>query len=48
VYNGSLKDITWYMIAGNHDWYSNVIAQVDYFWDFNSKFFLPALYYVRE
>ncbi|CAG8458454.1 9528_t:CDS:2 [Scutellospora calospora] len=48
VYNGTLSEITWYTVAGNHDWYANVTAEVDYFWDINSRFFIPALYYVRQ
>ncbi|CAG8681731.1 14750_t:CDS:2, partial [Dentiscutata heterogama] len=34
--------------AGNHDWYTNVTAEVDYFWDVDWRFFLPSLYYVRK
>ncbi|CAG8698698.1 23095_t:CDS:2 [Dentiscutata erythropus] len=48
VYGGQLANITWYSIAGNHDWYNNVTAEVDYFWDIDSRFFLPALYYTRK
>ncbi|CAG8461260.1 14776_t:CDS:2, partial [Cetraspora pellucida] len=48
VYNGRLKKIYWYMVAGNHDWYTNVTAQVDYFWEKNIRFFLPSLYYSRR
>ncbi|CAG8750901.1 17079_t:CDS:1, partial [Racocetra fulgida] len=48
VYGGRLKAVTWFTVAGNHDWYSNVTFQVDYFWDDDSRFFLPALYYVRK
>ncbi|KAF0486240.1 Metallo-dependent phosphatase [Gigaspora margarita] len=48
IYGGRLKDITWYSVAGNHDWYNNVTAEVDYFWDVDSRFFLPSLYYVRK
>ncbi|CAG8672104.1 2914_t:CDS:2, partial [Dentiscutata heterogama] len=48
VYNGTLKEIYWYMVAGNHDWYTNITAQVDYFWEKNLRFFFPSLYYVRK
>ncbi|RIB26712.1 Metallo-dependent phosphatase-like protein [Gigaspora rosea] len=48
VYGGKLKDITWFSVAGNHDWYSNITAEVEYFWDVDSRFFLPSLYYVRK
>ncbi|CAG8622575.1 8852_t:CDS:2 [Gigaspora rosea] len=48
MYGGRLKDVTWFSIAGNHDWYNNVTAEVDYFWDVDSRFFLPSLYYVRK
>ncbi|CAG8578944.1 14794_t:CDS:2 [Dentiscutata erythropus] len=48
VYGGRLKDIKWFTVAGNHDWYNNVTAEVDYFWDVDSRFFFPSLYYVRK
>ncbi|KAF0501609.1 Metallo-dependent phosphatase [Gigaspora margarita] len=48
VYNGTLKEIFWYMVAGNHDWYTNVTAQVDYFWEKDIRFFFPSLYYSRR
>ncbi|CAG8691482.1 17000_t:CDS:2, partial [Cetraspora pellucida] len=48
VYGGQLKNVQWFSVAGNHDWYSNVAAEVDYFWDDDSRFFLPSLYYVRK
>ncbi|CAG8468538.1 7304_t:CDS:2 [Cetraspora pellucida] len=47
VYGGKLKDLVWYTVAGNHDWYTNVTAEVDYFWEIDQRFFLPSLYYVR-
>ncbi|CAJ0828974.1 9362_t:CDS:10 [Entrophospora sp. SA101] len=49
VYNGpKLSKLTWYSVAGNHDWYSNITAQVDYSLNKNSRFFLPSLFYVRR
>ncbi|CAG8838291.1 14685_t:CDS:2, partial [Gigaspora margarita] len=48
MYGDRLKDVTWFSVAGNHDWYNNVTAEVDYFWDVDSRFFLPSLYYVRK
>ncbi|CAG8456512.1 6028_t:CDS:2 [Acaulospora morrowiae] len=48
VYHGRLAEIPWYSVAGNHDWYNNVTAEVDYFWTKNHRFFLPALFYVRH
>ncbi|CAG8461918.1 15312_t:CDS:2 [Acaulospora colombiana] len=47
-YGGNLRKIPWYSVAGNHDWYTNVTAEVDYFWDVDWRFFLPSLYYVRR
>ncbi|CAG8566337.1 8622_t:CDS:2, partial [Paraglomus occultum] len=49
VYNGKkLSSINWYTVAGNHDWYNNVSAQIDYSLHKNSRFYLPALFYVRR
>ncbi|CAG8514192.1 14832_t:CDS:2, partial [Dentiscutata erythropus] len=48
VYGDNLADVTWYTVVGNHDWYNNVTAEVDYFWDIDSRFFLPSLYFVRK
>ncbi|KAG9307545.1 hypothetical protein G9A89_023110 [Geosiphon pyriformis] len=48
VYTGSLSTIPWYTVAGNHDWYNNVTAEVDYSINKNSRFFLPSPYYVRR
>ncbi|CAG8681795.1 9393_t:CDS:2, partial [Cetraspora pellucida] len=43
VYGGQLKNVQWFSVAGNHDWYANVTAEVDYFGDDDSRFFLPSL-----
>ncbi|RHZ74054.1 hypothetical protein Glove_227g151 [Diversispora epigaea] len=48
VYKGRLAEIPWYTVAGNHDWYNNISAQIDYFWTKNPRFFFPALFYVRH
>ncbi|CAG8731171.1 25775_t:CDS:2, partial [Dentiscutata erythropus] len=48
VYGGRLNETIWYTITGNHDWYTNVTAEVYYFWDVDWRFFLPSLYYVRK
>ncbi|CAG8585786.1 14619_t:CDS:10 [Acaulospora morrowiae] len=48
VYNGpKLSKLTWYSIAGNHDWYTNVTAQVDYSLTKDSRWFMPSLFYSR-
>ncbi|RIA86776.1 Metallo-dependent phosphatase-like protein [Glomus cerebriforme] len=47
-YKGRLAKIPWYSVAGNHDWYNNVTAQVDYSLNYDSRFFLPSTYFVRE
>ncbi|CAG8591664.1 2714_t:CDS:2, partial [Dentiscutata heterogama] len=47
IYTEKLADIPWYTIAGNHDWYTNVSALVDYYWSTDKRFFIPSLYYVR-
>ncbi|CAG8724104.1 15779_t:CDS:2, partial [Racocetra fulgida] len=47
VYKGKLSEMPWYSVAGNHDWYNNITAQVDYYWSRNNRFFLPSLFYVR-
>ncbi|KAG9307717.1 hypothetical protein G9A89_023282 [Geosiphon pyriformis] len=48
VYNGTLGKIPWYSVAGNHDWYNNVTAEVDYSLHKDARFFLPSLFYVRQ
>ncbi|GBB99549.1 hypothetical protein RclHR1_03560004 [Rhizophagus clarus] len=48
VYKGRLAEIPWYTVAGNHDWYNNVTAQVDYSLNYDSRFFLPSTFYVHE
>ncbi|RIA84886.1 Metallo-dependent phosphatase-like protein [Glomus cerebriforme] len=47
VYKGRLAEIPWYSVAGNHDWYNNVTAEIDYSLNVNSRFFMPSLFYVR-
>ncbi|CAJ0592714.1 unnamed protein product [Cylicocyclus nassatus] len=44
VYNGPGLDVTWYMIAGNHDHFGTVEAQVQYT-RYSRKWLFPALYY---
>ncbi|CAG8493359.1 10088_t:CDS:2 [Acaulospora morrowiae] len=46
-YRGRLAEIPWYTVAGNHDWYTNITAQIDYYWKVDQRFFFPSLYYVR-
>ncbi|CAG8439870.1 uncharacterized protein OCT59_013546 [Rhizophagus irregularis] len=48
IYKGRLAEIVWYSVVGNHDWYGNVTAQVDYSLNYDERFFLPSTYYVRE
>ncbi|RIB25074.1 Metallo-dependent phosphatase-like protein [Gigaspora rosea] len=48
VYTGRLADIPWFTVAGNHDWYANVSALLDYYWLKDNRFFIPSLYYVRK
>ncbi|CAB4390727.1 unnamed protein product [Rhizophagus irregularis] len=48
AYKGRLAEIVWYSVAGNHDWYGNITAQVDYSLNEDDRFFLPSAYYVRE
>ncbi|CAG8517156.1 3990_t:CDS:2 [Ambispora leptoticha] len=47
TYTGALANIPWYSVAGNHEWYNNVTAEVDYSLTKDARFFLPALYYTR-
>ncbi|VDL71310.1 unnamed protein product [Nippostrongylus brasiliensis] len=44
VYNTDALDIPWYMIAGNHDHFGNVTAQVVYT-KHSKKWHFPDLYY---
>ncbi|CAG8525385.1 13014_t:CDS:2 [Funneliformis mosseae] len=48
VYKGRLAEIPWYIIGGNHDWYGNITAQIDYSLNNDSRFFFPSTFYVRE
>ncbi|CAG8649804.1 uncharacterized protein OCT59_021805 [Rhizophagus irregularis] len=49
VYNSTkLRKLPWYTVAGNHDWYTNVTAQIEYSLTINSRFFFPSLFYVRS
>ncbi|CAG8646558.1 8664_t:CDS:2, partial [Ambispora leptoticha] len=47
TYTGKLGEIPWYGVAGNHEWYNNVTAEVDYSRTVDARFFLPSLYYTR-
>ncbi|GBB90025.1 hypothetical protein RclHR1_01690010 [Rhizophagus clarus] len=47
VYEGRLAEIPWYSVAGNHDWYNNVSAEIEYSLTVDSRFFMPSLFYVR-
>ncbi|CAG8610143.1 11600_t:CDS:2 [Ambispora gerdemannii] len=47
TYTGKLGEIPWYAVAGNHEWYNNVTAEVDYSRNKDARFFLPSLYYTR-
>ncbi|CAG8737356.1 247_t:CDS:2, partial [Funneliformis caledonium] len=48
AYQGRLAKIPWYNVAGNHDWYGNITAQIDYSLNFDSRYFFPSAYFVRE
>ncbi|VDM75430.1 unnamed protein product [Strongylus vulgaris] len=44
VYNGRGLNVPWFMIAGNHDHFGNVFAQVAYT-KYSRKWIFPKLYY---
>jgi tartrate-resistant acid phosphatase type 5 len=49
VYNSTkLRRLPWYTVAGNHDWYTNITAQIEYSLTVDSRFFFPSLFYVRS
>ncbi|CAG8688412.1 3565_t:CDS:2, partial [Funneliformis mosseae] len=48
AYQGRLAKIPWYIVAGNHDWYGNITAQIDYSLNYDSRYFFPSAYFVRE
>ncbi|CAI2181660.1 8567_t:CDS:2 [Funneliformis geosporum] len=48
AYKGRLSKIPWYIVAGNHDWYGNITAQIDYSLNYDSRYFFPSTYFVRE
>ncbi|CAJ0833426.1 3939_t:CDS:2 [Entrophospora sp. SA101] len=47
IYKDKLSEIPWYSVAGNHDWYNDINAQIEYSLTKNSRFFLPSLFYAR-
>jgi predicted phosphodiesterase len=47
VYTDYLQRIPWYTVLGNHDWYGNVKAQID-FTQVEKNWVLPEFFYTRE
>lgn len=47
VYSASSLQVPWYMIAGNHDHYGNVTAQVEYS-DVSDRWNFPSLYHTKS
>lgn len=46
VYSAKVLDVPWLMIAGNHDHFGNVSAQVEYT-KHSSRWYFPSLYYKK-
>lgn len=47
VYNGpTLKNLPWYVVMGNHDWYGSRTAQIEYA-KLNPRWIMPDLFYTK-
>ena len=47
VYNGdAIRDLPWYVVMGNHDWYGNSRAQLEYA-KINSRWIMPDFFYTK-
>jgi acid phosphatase len=47
VYKGKVGTMPWYVVMGNHDWYGNHRAQIEYS-RVNSRWIMPDYFYDRE
>jgi acid phosphatase len=45
-YDGALSKLNWYIVLGNHDWYSCPECQIQYS-KINDRWILPALFYTK-
>lgn len=47
VYNGdAIKNLPWYVVMGNHDWYGNSRGQLEYA-KINSRWIMPDFFYTK-
>ena len=46
VYDGSLSNLVWYAVLGNHDWYACPDCQIEYS-KYNPRWIMPALFHTK-
>ncbi|KAI8910485.1 Metallo-dependent phosphatase-like protein [Gorgonomyces haynaldii] len=48
IYNGTrMNELVWYALPGNHDWYQNITAQIEYS-KVNERWYFPDFFYTKS